>query len=145
MAGKTTPKPSKLERRLAVATSTVDELTAEVTVLRARVKTLEAESKAWQKRADKHKSRLQKVRGRAEKAIAEAEKAIADATARRKKAKARERQAIADHPRAEPLALRDAPLPEATWTVVQLREAARAQGVAGYSRMRKDQLLARLV
>ena len=82
---------------------------------------------------------MQKVR-------AKAEKAIAEATVKRKKAKAKARLAIADHPRAEPSALRDAPRPpEPSWTVAQLREAARDQGIAGYSRMRKDQLLAQLI
>ena len=132
-------RPSKSDKKLAAATATVEELTGELTALRARVKALEAEADTWKKRAEKQKSRVHKVR-------AKAEKAIAEATAKRKKAKARARQVIADHPRAEPLALKDAPRPpQPTWTVTQLREAARDQGVAGYSRMRKDELLARLV
>lgn len=132
-------RPSKADKNLAAATATVEELTAELTALRARAKTLEVEAETWKKRAEKQRSRVQKVR-------AKAEKAIAEANAKRKKAKARARQVIADHPRAEPLALRDAPkLPEATWTVAQLRAAAKDQGIAGYSRMRKDQLLAELV
>jgi chromosome segregation ATPase len=130
---------SKTDKKLAAATATVEELTGELKALRARVKALEAETETWKKRAEKQKSRVQKVR-------AKAEKAIAEATAKRKKAKAQARQAIADHPRAEPLALRDAPKPpEPSWTVAQLREAARDQGIAGYSRMRKDQLLAQLI
>jgi chromosome segregation ATPase len=130
---------SKTDKKLAAATATVEELTGELKALRARVKALEAETETWKKRAEKQKSRVQKVRTKAEKAIAEA-------TAKRKKAKAQARQAIADHPRAEPLALRDAPKPpEPSWTVAQLREAARDQGIAGYSRMRKDQLLAQLI
>ena len=128
---------SKSDKKLAAATARVEDLTGELKALRARVKVLEAET--WKKRAEKQKSRVQKVR-------AKAEKAIAEATAKRKKAKAQARQAIADHPRAEPLALRDAPKPpEPSWTVAQLREAARDQGIAGYSRMRKDQLLAQLI
>jgi len=132
-------RPTKSEKKLAVATATVAELTAEVAVLRDRVKALEAEAATWKKRAEKQRSRVQKVR-------AKAEQAIAEANAKRKKAKARARQVDADHPRAEPLALRDAPrAPEPTWTVTQLRAAAKDQGVAGYSRMRKDQLLAELI
>ncbi|VXC10936.1 Rho termination factor N-terminal domain-containing protein [Aeromicrobium sp. 9AM] len=132
-------RPGKTEKKLAAATATIEELTAELTTLRARVKTLEVESETWKKRAEKQRSRVQKVR-------AKAEQAIAEANAKRKKAKARARQVIADHPRAEPLALRDAPkAPEPTWTVAQLREAARDQGIPGYSRMRKDQLLAQLI
>jgi chromosome segregation ATPase len=130
---------SKTDKKLAAATSTVEELTGELKELRARVKSLEVEAETWKKRAEKQKSRVQKVR-------AKAEKAIAEATAKRKKAKARARQAIADHPRAEPLALRDAPkAPQPTWTMAQLREAAKDQGVAGYSRMRKDELLSQLI
>jgi len=132
-------RPTKSEKKLAVATATVAELTAEAAVLRDRVKTLEVEVATWKKRAEKQRSRVQKVR-------AKAEQAIAEANARRKKAKARARQVIADHPRAEPLALREAPkAPEPTWTVTQLRAAAKDQGIAGYSRMRKDQLLAELI
>lgn len=132
-------RPSKTDKKLAAATAMVEELTAELAVVRARVTDLEAEAAAWKKRAEKQRSRVQKVR-------AKAEKAIAEATAKRKKAKAQARQAIADHPRAEPLALNDAPkAPQPTWTVAQLREAARDQGIAGYSRMRKDQLLAQLI
>ncbi len=131
--------PTKTDKKLAAATATVDELTAQITVLRTRVKTLEAESESWKRRAEKHKSRVQKVR-------AKAEKAIAEATVKRKKAKAQARQAIADHPRAEPLMLLNAPAPpQPTWTVAELREAAKDQGLAGYSRMRKDQLLAELI
>lgn len=130
---------TKTDKKLAAAAATVDELTAELKTLRARVKTLEVEAETWKKRAEKQRSRVQKVR-------AKAEKAIAEATAKRKKAKAKARQAIADHPRAEPLALRDAPkAPQPTWTVAQLRDAAREQGIAGYSRMRKEQLLAELI
>jgi chromosome segregation ATPase len=132
-------RSSKADKKLAAATATVEELTAELKVLRTRVKTLEVEAETWKKRAEKQRSRVQKVRVKAEKAIAEA-------TAKRKKAKAQARQAIADHPRAEPPALRDAPkAPEPTWTVAQLREAAKDQGIAGYSRMRKEQLLAQLI
>jgi len=132
-------RPSKTDKKLAAATATVEELTAEVKTLRTRVKALEAEAETWKKRAEKHKSRVQQVR-------AKAEKAIAEATAKRKKAKAKARQAIADHPRAEPLALKDAPeLPQPTWTVTRLRAAAKDQGIAGYSRMRKDELLAQLI
>jgi chromosome segregation ATPase len=137
--GKKKPAPRKADKKLAAATALVEELTAEVTMLRTRVKTLEVETESWKKRAEKQKSRVHKVR-------AKAEKAIAEATAKRKKAKAQARRAIADHPRAEPLALRNAPeAPQPSWTVAQLREAARDQGVPGYSRMRKDQLLSQLI
>ena len=132
-------RPTKADKKLAAATATVEELTRELKVVRSRVKALEAEAETWKKRAEKHKSRVHQVR-------AKAEKAIAEATAKRKKAKAKARQAIADHPRAEPLALKNAPeLPQPTWTVTRLRAAAKDQGIAGYSRMRKDELLAQLI
>lgn len=145
--GATSVKPSsrsKLEKALRTAQSRGEELAAEITTLRGRVHELEAESARWRKKAEKQRSRVQKVRAKAEIAIAEATH-----VARRradKRAKAKIRQVIADHPRAEPLALRDAPaLPEPTWTVSRLREAAREQGVVGYGRMRKDQLLEVLI
>ncbi|MET0929342.1 MAG: Rho termination factor N-terminal domain-containing protein [Aeromicrobium sp.] len=136
---KSTPSLSKAEKQL----------TAQVKALRTRVKTLEAEADTWRKRAEKQTSKLQKVKDQAEKAIAEAT-ALAKKRARAK-AEKKIQEAIADHrrddcPRAEPLALKDAPaLPEASWTVAQLRVAAREQGVPGYSRLRKDQLLAALL
>lgn len=144
-----TTSPSKAEKKLAAATATVEQLTSEVKVLRAQVKSLEIEAETWKKRAEKQRSRVQKVTAKAEQAIAEAT-ALAK---KRAKAKAEKKiqQAIADHtrddrPRAEPLALKDAPaLPQASWTVAQLRVAAREQGVAGYSRLRKHELLAALV
>ncbi|MET0449481.1 MAG: Rho termination factor N-terminal domain-containing protein [Aeromicrobium sp.] len=136
---KSTPSLSKAEKQL----------TAQVKALRTRVKTLEAEADTWRKRAEKQTSKLQKVKDQAEKAIADAT-ALAKKRARAK-AEKKIQQVIADHqrddrPRAEPLALKDAPaLPEASWTVAQLRVAAREQGVPGYSRLRKDQLLAALL
>jgi hypothetical protein len=137
--GKKASGPSKSERRLAAATTTVEELTAEVELLRERISTLEAESEAWRRRAAKQKSRVQKIR-------AAAEAAIAEANAKRKKAKAQARQAIADHPYVATPALRaELEPPQPTWTVARLRAAARDQGLAGYSRMRKDQLVAELI
>lgn len=140
---------SKLETQLAVAATTIDELEAQVTALRARVEMLEGQVDEWKRRAAKHKSRLKKVTERAERALTDASEAA------RKRASAKSekkiRQAIADHetddrPRAEPMALKDAPeLPEASWNVTRLRAAAREQGVAGYSRMTRQQLLDVLV
>lgn len=147
--GKDSSGPAKLEKRLAAALAEVDELTGQVRSLRARVRALETEADTWRKRAAKQKSRVEKIKDQAERTIAEAT-ALAKKRARAKADK-KIRQAIADHtrddrrPRAEPLALREAPIPEATWTVARLRGAAREQGVPGYSRMRKDQLLAALL
>lgn len=143
------PKDKKTASTNHEATKAEKELAGQVKALRARVKTLEGEADMWRKRAEKHKSRVQKVKDQAEKAIAEA----ADVAKKRARAKTEKKiqRAIADHtgddrPRAEPLALKDAPpLPEPTWTVAQLRVAAREQGVPGYTRLRKDQLLAALL
>jgi chromosome segregation ATPase len=149
MAPKDTTKPAKTDKLLAAATAEVEQLTTQVKVLRKRVKALETESDTWRRRAEKHKSRIEKIKDQAEKAVADAT-ALAKKRARAK-AEKKLQQAIADHsrddsPRAEPLVLKDAPaLPEASWTVTRLRAAAREQGVPGYSRMRKDQLLAALL
>ncbi|MEJ7633207.1 Rho termination factor N-terminal domain-containing protein [Aeromicrobium sp.] len=141
---KNAPSRNKLERMLHASESHVEELAAEIVTLRRQVRDLQDESASWRKKAEKHRSRVQKVRATAEIAIAEATQAAKKRA--RKRAKAKIRQVIADHPRAEPLALRDAPpLPQPTWPVARLREAAREQGVTGYSRMRKDQLLDVLV
>ena len=147
--GRSKGSPAKLEKRLAAATATVDELNAQVAALRARVEMLEGQVDHWKRRAAKHKSRVAKVTERAERALVEA----SEAARKRASAKAEKkiRQAIADHaaddrPRAEPMALKDAPpLPEASWNVTRLRAAARDQGVSGYSRMTKQQLLDVLV
>lgn len=140
---------SASEKKLRKAEAEVDQLRTQVAGLRKRVVALESEADTWRKRAKKHKSRVKAVSEKAEKAVADAT-ALAKKRARAKADK-KIRQVIADHgrdvrPRAEPLALRDAPeLPQASWTVTRLRVAAREQGVAGYSRMRKDQLLDALV
>lgn len=134
---------------LAVAAATIDELQAQVTALRARVEMLEGQVDMWKKKAVKHKSRLKKVTEKAERAVAEATEAARKRT--KDKSAKKVRKAIADHatddhPRAEPLALKDAPdLPEASWNVTRLRAAAREQGVPRYSRLSKDELLAALV
>lgn len=138
-----------LEAQLELATTTVEELNAQVTALRARVEMLEGQVDHWKKRAAKQKSRVKKVRQRAERAIAEASEAARQRAAG--KAEKKIRQAIADHPgddrpRAEPLALKDAPeLPEASWTVTRLRAAAREQGVPRYSRLSRQELLDALI
>lgn len=134
-----------LEAQLELATTTVEELNAQVTALRARVEMLEGQVDTWKKRAAKQKSRVKKVTERAERAIAEASGAAKKRSAA--KAEKKLRQAVADHaaddrPRAEPLALKDAPeLPEASWNVTRLRAAAREQGVPRYSRMSRQELL----
>ncbi|MCW2831870.1 MAG: hypothetical protein JWP31_2562 [Aeromicrobium sp.] len=132
----------KAHRQLAKAQARIDELTAEVVSLQDQVEMLEADVATWRRKAHRQRSRAKKFRAAAEKALAE----VAIVTRKRAKAKERVRLVIADHPRAEPLALRGAPsLPKASWTVAQLRVAAQEQGVAGRSRLRKDQLLDRLV
>lgn len=134
------PSRSTLEKKLRASESAVADLSSEIALLRDRVRELEAESARWRRKARKHRSKVEKVREAAEVAIAEATSRAKKRA--RQRADVRIQQVIADHPRAEPLALRGAPpLPEPTWTVVQLRQAAREQGIEGSARMRKDQLL----
>lgn len=134
---------------LAVAAATIDELNAQVTALRARVEMLEGQVDMWKKKAAKQKSRVKKVTEKAERAIAEATEAAR--TRAKAKAEKKIREAIADHatddhPRAEPMALKDAPeLPQASWNVTRLRAAAREQGVPRYSRLSKEELLDALI
>jgi CRP-like cAMP-binding protein len=150
MAGKgKKASPSNTEQQLELAHATVEELSAQVLALRTRVELLEGQVDTWKRRAAKHKSRVQQVTEKAEQAIAEA----TAAAKRRAKAKAEKKLRLAiadhardDHPRAEPVLLRDAPgLPQPSWTLTQLRAAARDQGVTGYSRLTKAQLLDILV
>ena len=140
---------SKTDGQLAIASATVEDLTAQVTALRARVEMLEGQVDTWKKKAAKRKSRLKEVTAMAEKALADAAAVAKDRAAA--KAERKVQQTIADHarddhPRAEPLALKDAPeLPQSSWTVARLRAAAKEQGVPGYGRMRKEQLLDALI
>lgn len=143
--GKDGKRTSQQAQQLAAANAAVDELTAQLTALRSRVDHLEGQVDTWKKRAAKQKARVKKVTRQAERAIAEA----TEAARRRGRGKAQKklRRTIADHavdhhPRAEPLALKDAPgLPDPSWNVTRLRAAARDQGLSGYSRMSKAQLL----
>lgn len=158
MASKETTRPAKSDKKLTAATAQIEQLTAEVKTLRKQVKTLQTESDTWRKKADKHKSRIEKLKEQTEKAIAEAT-SLAKKRARAKADK-QVQQAIADHTRndqAQPAPATEAPakaepksatsdpsVPDDSWTVTRLRAAARAKSVPGYSRLRKDQLIAAL-
>ncbi|MCW2752232.1 MAG: hypothetical protein JWR83_3342 [Aeromicrobium sp.] len=114
---------------------TVDELSAQVKALRLKVASLEDEAAAWKKRAEKQRSRAKKIGKQAEQAIG---RATSKALDRANKG----REVVVDHAPAAAKRLIDRP--DETWTVTRLRSLAREQGIAGYSRLPKDKLLAAL-
>lgn len=131
MAGKSTKKNSGTKR----SPSAVDEVSAQVKVLRLRITSLEDEVEVWKKKADKQRSRAKKF-------AKQAEKAIAKATGKAKDRAEKVRETAVDHLPASAKLYVDRP--DETWTVTRLRSMAREQGVAGYSRMPKEKLLASL-
>ncbi len=127
MAAKSSKKKS--------GSKTVDELSAQVKMLRSKVASLEDEAEAWKRRAAKQRSRAKKL-------AKQAEKAIGKATGKARERAGKAREVAVDHAPAAVKPYLDRP--DATWTVTRLRSMAREQGVAGYSRMPKDKLLASL-
>ncbi|MGA8988324.1 hypothetical protein [Aeromicrobium sp.] len=145
MSPTSTRSPSRctLELELLSAEARSEELANQVALLQNRVHGLQAASGSWRPKAG-GRSPVQKVRAAAVTAIVQTTNLARRWSGNR--AEGRKRLVIADHPRAEPLALRDAPpLPEPSWTVARLRVAAREQGVVGFGRMRKEQLLMELI
>jgi ElaB/YqjD/DUF883 family membrane-anchored ribosome-binding protein len=126
-------KSSKTKKKSG--SKTVDELTAQVKALRSKVASLEDEAEAWKKKAEKQRSRAKKI-------AKQAEKALGKATSRALDRAGKARDVAVDHAPSVPKLYTDKP--DETWTVTRLRSMAREQGVAGYSRMPKDKLLATL-
>jgi outer membrane murein-binding lipoprotein Lpp len=126
-------KSSKSKKKSG--SKTVDELSAQVKALRSKVSSLEDEAEAWKKKAEKQRSRAKKI-------AKQAEKAIASATSKALDRAGKAREIAIDHAPAAAKPYLDRP--DTTWTVTRLRSMAREQGVAGYSRMPKDKLLASL-
>ncbi len=118
-------------------------------------KKLKPTKKSVAKKGDSRKkgsqSELKKLVAKAEKRAAKSTKSVtAEATTPKKQAV--KKQAVkngADARRATPVRTRRAPAttsdaPSSAWNVLALRAHARAAGVVGYSRMKKDDLLAHL-
>jgi chromosome segregation ATPase len=140
---KSTGKKSSPESELAAAQDAIKALRSTVAMLEKNVVKLE---KRLEKNVVKLEGRLEKrvseFRDEAQKLRAAAEKAGKSAVKSAKKAY----DSAVGEPEApekvEVIPLAD--VPKAEMTVTQLRAAARAQGVPGYSRMTKAQLIAAL-
>lgn len=103
----------------------VKKLTATVEKLSGRLKEAEADTAKWKAEAK---------RSQAETAT------LAKQVKKLRKAKARAKVKAVE-PKAASNAASDGPTPDESWTVAQLRAAARDAGITGYSRLTKAALL----
>jgi len=138
-----TSKKASAERRLDVAKATIQELRTTVKRLEKAVAKLEGRAADLAEKAASAKKARKAAVSRAEKA---------EKTARRSSKSSKKSPAVVEpeavveteiEPTVETGPATD--VPDETWNVVRLRAAARAQGVTGASRMRKDDLLAALL
>jgi hypothetical protein len=109
-------------------------------------KKLKSTKKSVAKKADSKKKKKKKSKSELKKLVAKAEKRAAKKPAVKKSSTGKNG---AETRQATPVRTRRAPataseVPSSTWNVIALRAHARAAGVVGYSRMKKDDLLAHL-
>ncbi len=166
-------KKDGAKREIAELQAKVDSYRQKVKALKAAAQESADDADRWKAKAKEHKRRAAESREAARKALevaAKAEKQARKAQKKARKALATQHEdathvPAADVP-AEPLApaesgmapagpvgelpplvsaaLQPADDPYATWSVTRLRAEARSQGVSGYSRMRRDELLTAL-
>jgi hypothetical protein len=161
-------KKDAARREVAELEAKIDSYRQKVKALKAAAQESADDAERWKAKAKEHKRRSAESREAARKALEVAVKA--EKQARKAQKKARKALAATQHDDAtlapvpdlpdedgadfhgddetplaaralQPAVLAPADDPYATWSLTRLRAEARAQGVSGYSRMPREQLL----